>query len=492
MLKIRALNRESSSDEDVPVIRKEAQEEIALELYNKALRLQTQENYSEAEEILLKLTNENIPLLENNGGLPKSMSTLKYSCFMNLGNIYIKGNKVNKALEKYLEGLECSESHWPCLDQLISVLFAINDTIACLITQKGLVLRRQIYRENPATREYYQLYNPDIWEPPLDIPIDDEDEKKYLKETQILCDRVIEIEKSYGPKPLQTIPLPKPLEEYTWLSLAKTVTYLHQYITDNEMSHFTMIDINKCMSQSSEITAKSPAATETEPTFNDIGSENIEKQNEEKPIEKLWWDLMKKWRSNRLPERRFSQNSENNDGQENTPIQTDNDEEQNLDQDMEETNENLESKAERGRPRVSKRKRDLLSDLQIWGWHSKRKQSKKAKEKDFTVEDALNRIIPKTLLHNRIDPEKYHQMEDSMDMMDLYNLYVTDQNVNYLSPIHSPKSVNYEPYFGTDRESEDVLEFLDKETYILRCSGPHKKNWCLLCQSYGIINGQGN
>lgn len=78
------------------------QEEIALELYNKALRLQGTGEYSDSESILLKLIEENIPLLENNGGLPKSMSTLKYSCFVNLGNVYLKENKVNKALESYL------------------------------------------------------------------------------------------------------------------------------------------------------------------------------------------------------------------------------------------------------------------------------------------------------------------------------------------------------------------------------------------------------
>nr|CAI5861584.1 unnamed protein product [Callosobruchus analis] len=102
MLKIRALNRESSSDEDTPVIRREAQEEIALELYNKALRLQTKGEYDESEAILLKLIEENIPQLENNGGLPKSMSTLKYSCHVNIGNIYLKQDKVSDALEKFL------------------------------------------------------------------------------------------------------------------------------------------------------------------------------------------------------------------------------------------------------------------------------------------------------------------------------------------------------------------------------------------------------
>lgn len=71
-----------------------------------------------------------------------------------------------------LQGLECSESHWPCLDQLISLLYAMKDTIACLLYigkalsldanyVKGLVLRKDIYRNNPATIVYYQKLNPD-------------------------------------------------------------------------------------------------------------------------------------------------------------------------------------------------------------------------------------------------------------------------------------------------------------------------------------------
>lgn len=102
MLKIRALNWESSSDEDFPVIRREAQEEIALEQYNKALRLQSEANYNEAEEILSSLLEENIPQLESEGGLPSSMSTLKYSCYFNIGNINIKKGEINKALDNYL------------------------------------------------------------------------------------------------------------------------------------------------------------------------------------------------------------------------------------------------------------------------------------------------------------------------------------------------------------------------------------------------------
>lgn len=71
-----------------------------------------------------------------------------------------------------------------------------------------------------------------------------------------------------------------------------------------------------------------------------------------------------------------------------------------MEQDVEDTDENVEQRIEKKtQNRGNKRRRDLVSELQIWGWHSKRKYAKKAKiEKDFTIEDALRRIIPNYLL----------------------------------------------------------------------------------------------
>lgn len=82
------------------------QEEIALDLYNKALRLQCNNELNEAEEIIKKLINENIPQLESEGGLPKTMSTLKYSCFINLGSISMKKGETKSALDNYLHASE--------------------------------------------------------------------------------------------------------------------------------------------------------------------------------------------------------------------------------------------------------------------------------------------------------------------------------------------------------------------------------------------------
>ncbi|KAF2890687.1 hypothetical protein ILUMI_15486, partial [Ignelater luminosus] len=102
MLKIRALNRDSLSDEDAPTIRKEAQEEIALDLYNNALRLRCNGDLEESETVLQQILKENIPQLEAQGGLPKTMSTLKYSCYINLGSNAYERDDIKLALDYFL------------------------------------------------------------------------------------------------------------------------------------------------------------------------------------------------------------------------------------------------------------------------------------------------------------------------------------------------------------------------------------------------------
>lgn len=74
-----------------------------------------------------------------------------------------------------------------------------------------------------------------VYEPQVNEEVDKEEEEEILKDAELLCNRVTETEKSVGFKPFETIPLPKTLEDYTWLSLTKCITYCHQYITDHNM-----------------------------------------------------------------------------------------------------------------------------------------------------------------------------------------------------------------------------------------------------------------
>lgn len=57
---------------------------------------------TEAEQIVKQLVNDNIPQLETEGGLPKTMSTLKFSCLTNLGSIAMKKGETQAALDHYL------------------------------------------------------------------------------------------------------------------------------------------------------------------------------------------------------------------------------------------------------------------------------------------------------------------------------------------------------------------------------------------------------
>lgn len=69
----------------------------------------------------------------------------------------------------------------------------------------------------------------------MDILFDEDEGKSFVEEAQNLTDKVTQIEKSFASKSLETIPLPKPLEDYSWLSFAKSVIHLHKYLTEKEM-----------------------------------------------------------------------------------------------------------------------------------------------------------------------------------------------------------------------------------------------------------------
>lgn len=65
--------------------------------------------------------------------------------------------------------------------------------------------------------------------------MNEEDEELCLKEVQVLCDHINEVEKRLEPPPLPTIPLPTALEDFTWVALGRTLRDLHNYIRDNNM-----------------------------------------------------------------------------------------------------------------------------------------------------------------------------------------------------------------------------------------------------------------
>ncbi|XP_041642921.1 calcineurin-binding protein cabin-1 isoform X2 [Cheilinus undulatus] len=216
MIRIAALNAASAAaDESHDPLRssksqtKEAQEAEAFALYHKALDLQKHDRFEESAKAyheLLKtpLLKEAMPSDDQRVGLKHPGLMLKYSTFKNLASMSASRDDLETAMEFYLEavmldstdvnmwykigqvavrlvriplarhafeeGLNCNPDHWPCLDNLITILYTLSDYTCCLYFiakalerdhcyTKGLVLKEKIFKEQPCLkRDTMQMF----------------------------------------------------------------------------------------------------------------------------------------------------------------------------------------------------------------------------------------------------------------------------------------------------------------------------------------------
>ncbi|KAM7018529.1 calcineurin-binding protein cabin-1 isoform 2-T3 [Tautogolabrus adspersus] len=216
MIRIAALNAASTAaDESQDPLRrnksrtKEAQEAEAFALYHKALDLQKHDKFEESAKAyheLLKtpLLKEALPSDDQRVGLKHPGLMLKYSTFKNLASMSASRDDLETAMEFYLEavildstdvnmwykigqvavrlvriplarhafeeGLNCNPNHWPCLDNLITMLYTLSDYTCCLYFiakalekdhcyTKGLVLKEKIFKEQPCLkRDTMQMF----------------------------------------------------------------------------------------------------------------------------------------------------------------------------------------------------------------------------------------------------------------------------------------------------------------------------------------------
>ncbi|XP_029366488.1 calcineurin-binding protein cabin-1 isoform X3 [Echeneis naucrates] len=216
MIRIAALNAAATAtDESQDPLRssksqtKEAQEAEAFALYHKALDLQKHDKFQESSKAyheLLKtpLLKEAMPSDDQRVGLKHPGLMLKYSTFKNLATMAASREDLKTAMEFYLEavmldstdvnmwykigqvavrlvriplarhafeeGLHCNPDHWPCLDNLITILYTLSDYTCCLYFiakalekdhcyTKGLVLKEKIFEEQPCLkRDTMQMF----------------------------------------------------------------------------------------------------------------------------------------------------------------------------------------------------------------------------------------------------------------------------------------------------------------------------------------------
>ncbi|XP_061321969.1 calcineurin-binding protein cabin-1 isoform X1 [Pezoporus flaviventris] len=210
MIRIAALNASSAIEDDYEgtfkshkTQTKEAQEAEAFALYHKALDLQKHDRFEESakayhELLEIRLLREAVLSGDEKEGLKHPGLMLKYSTYKNLAQLAAQRDDLETAMEFYLEavmldstdvnlwykigcvaiklirlplarhafeeGLRCNPDHWPCLDNLITILYTLSDYTTCLyfickalekdcLYSKGLVLKEKIFEEQPCLRK---------------------------------------------------------------------------------------------------------------------------------------------------------------------------------------------------------------------------------------------------------------------------------------------------------------------------------------------------
>uniref|UniRef100_A0A672RJU7 Calcineurin-binding protein cabin-1 n=1 Tax=Sinocyclocheilus grahami TaxID=75366 RepID=A0A672RJU7_SINGR len=284
-IRIAALNAAShAADEHEDAFRttktsqtKEAQEAEAFALYHKALDLQKHDKFDESakayhELLRTPLLKEAVASEDEKVGLKHPGLMLKYSTYKNLASLAVLKDDLDTAMDFYVQavmldstdvnmwfklgklalrkasmplarhafevGLRCNPDHWPCLDSLITVLYALSDYSCCLYYickalekdtgySKGRVLKEKIFEEQPCLRrDSMKMFSK------LDVSVQyvDVDEE----EAHSIVEEALELRRQRQAKltrhPVADLQLVQPIKYFTWKSVGESflAMYKHQ------------------------------------------------------------------------------------------------------------------------------------------------------------------------------------------------------------------------------------------------------------------------
>ncbi|XP_067083955.1 calcineurin-binding protein cabin-1 [Osmerus mordax] len=288
MIRIAALNAAAAAaDETEDHLRsnksrtKEAQEAEAFALYHKALDLQKHDKFEESTKAyheLLKtpLLKEAMPSDNQKIGLKHPGLMLKYSTFKNLASLAVLRDDLQTAMEFYLEavmldstdvnmwykigqvavrlvriplarhafeeGLHCNPDHWPCLDNLITVLYTLSDYSCCLYFigkalekdhcySKGLVLKEKIFEEQPCLRKdtmhIFMKCNMSVHY----VKVDEEESQAIIQETM---DLRLHRQAFSVQEPKPDLVLVQPIRRFTWKNIGESFLAMYRHQTTCE------------------------------------------------------------------------------------------------------------------------------------------------------------------------------------------------------------------------------------------------------------------
>ncbi|XP_029475097.1 calcineurin-binding protein cabin-1 isoform X2 [Rhinatrema bivittatum] len=288
MIRIAALNASSTvEDEHEDTLKshktqtKEAQEAEAFALYHKALDLQKHDRFDESskayhELLETRLLQEAVPSSDEKEGLKHPGLMLKYSTYKNLAQLAAQRDDLETAMEFYLEavmldstdvnlwykigcvavrlvriplarhafeeGLRCNADHWPCLDNLITILYTLSDYTTCLYFickalekdcrySKGLVLKEKIFEEQPCLqKDSFRMF--------LNCDVSIHEVNVSLAETRAIVDEALELRRKRRALTVQEkkpdLKLVQPVPFFTWKCLGESLLAMYQHLTTCE------------------------------------------------------------------------------------------------------------------------------------------------------------------------------------------------------------------------------------------------------------------
>lgn len=288
MIRIAALNASSTIEDDHEgsfkshkTQTKEAQEAEAFALYHKALDLQKHDRFEESakayhELLEARLLREAVSSGDDKEGLKHPGLILKYSTYKNLAQLAAQREDLETAMEFYLEavmldstdvnlwykighvalrliriplarhafeeGLRCNPDHWPCLDNLITVLYTLSDYTTCLYFickalekdcrySKGLVLKEKIFEEQPCLRK-------DSLRMFLKCDMSIHDVSVSAAETKAIVDEALGLRKKRQALIVREkepdLKLVQPIPFLTWKCLGESLLAMYNHLTTCE------------------------------------------------------------------------------------------------------------------------------------------------------------------------------------------------------------------------------------------------------------------
>ncbi|KAK7071146.1 hypothetical protein SK128_009756 [Halocaridina rubra] len=300
MTRIAALNDfdVGSSDEEDAGPTREVLEAEATKNYNAAIRMLASGNLNEAYELFcLVLENPYVEKacwpegVEPGGILPQDLA-LRFSCLKNIGNLACKRGDYDQSIEYYVEavkldstdvtlwqrlgaaaiklrdfelalvafqeGYTINPKHWPCLDQLLSVLFILKMYMDCLGLAihslqrdpgyiKALAFKDKIFELQPSLKEDVKLFLKDSSILFKEVNYDKTKGDKFIT----TCETLRPPNKS--PMPPTTIPsqhLRKPLSHLSWDDLGQSLLSTYdELIEEDGMAFAGKIDIYKALKE---------------------------------------------------------------------------------------------------------------------------------------------------------------------------------------------------------------------------------------------------